>query len=123
MRRYKEFNSCPKATLHLSFSTEQNRNHDGPGSPKEAPGGRSQVSFGPIGTQQATLNSQDGDKNAKKQQPSAGFVEGSSSQFYSVAPTNFLLERTQRGKSDEDGYVALRKDNSSSGRENLLVLL
>lgn len=111
----KRFNS-------LSFSTEQNhfRNHEGPRSPKESAGGRSQVSFGPTGTQQAALSSQDGDKKVKKQ-PSAGFVEGSSSQGYSADPVNFLPERTQRGKADEDGYVALRKDNSSSGRKNLLV--
>lgn len=66
------------------------------------------------------LNSQDRDKNVKKQ-PSAGFVEGSSSQCYSTEPTTFLLERTQRGKTDEDGYVALRKDKSSSGSEKLFV--
>lgn len=104
------------------FIIEQNHvwNHDGPCSPREAAGGCSQVSFGPTETQQVALSSQDGDKNVKKQ-PSAGFVEDSSSQFYGPELANFLPERTQRGKSDEDGYVALRKDNSSSGRENLFV--
>lgn len=107
-------NTC---CISLYFSIEQNhfRNHDGPRSPKEAAGGRSQASLGPTGTQHVGLGSQDGDKNVMKQ-PSAGFAEGSSSQCYSAEPTNFLPERTQRGKSDEDGYVALRKDNSSSGR-------
>lgn len=100
----------------ISFSIEQNhiRNHDGPHSPKEAAGGRSQVSFGPSGTQQVSLSSQDGGKNVKKL-PSTGFVE-----CYSENATNFLPERTPQGKTDEDGYVALRKDNSSSGRENLV---
>ncbi|MCI4393528.1 hypothetical protein PGIGA_G00158400 [Pangasianodon gigas] len=104
---------------HACSSRTQNhfRNHDGPRSQKEAAGGRSQVSFGPTGTQQVALSSQDGDKNVKKQ-PSAGFVEGSSSQCYSADTTNFLPERTQRGKTDEDGYVALRKDNSSSDHQN-----
>lgn len=105
----------------LSFSVEQNhiRNHDGPRSPKGAAGGSSKVSFGPNGTQQVSLSSQDGDKNVNKL-PSTGFVEGSKSQCYSADATNFLPERTPRGKTDEDGYVALRKDNSSSGRENLV---
>lgn len=65
-------------------------------------------------------SSQDGDKNVKKQ-PSAGFVEGISSQCYTADSTNFLPEKTQRGKTDEDGYVALRKDNSSSGRGNFFL--
>lgn len=115
MSKGKYFNS-------FSFSIEQNhfRNHDVPRSPKEAAGECSQVSFCPSGTQQVAPNSQDGDKNVKKQ-PSAGFVEGSSSQCYTADSTNFLPEKTQRGKTDEDGYVALRKDNSSSGRGNFLT--
>ncbi|XP_060754450.1 receptor tyrosine-protein kinase erbB-4-like [Neoarius graeffei] len=101
---------------HAFSSRTQNhiRNHDGPHSPKEAAGGRSQVSFGPSGTQQVSLSSQDGGKNVKKL-PSTGFVE-----CYSENATNFLPERTPQGKTDEDGYVALRKDNSSSDHQNVV---
>ncbi|TTN33611.1 Receptor tyrosine-protein kinase erbB-4 [Bagarius yarrelli] len=93
------------------------RNHDGPHSLKEAAGGCTQVSVSPIGTQQVTFNSQDGDKNVNKQ-PSAGFVEGSSGLCFIPDPTNFLPARTQREKTDEDGYVALRKDNSLTDQQN-----
>ncbi|XP_047659601.1 receptor tyrosine-protein kinase erbB-4 isoform X1 [Tachysurus fulvidraco] len=95
------------------------RNHDVPCSPKEEAGECFQVSLSPSGTQQVAQSSQDGDKNVKKQ-PSAVFVEGISSQCYTVDSPNFLPEKTQRGKTDEDGYVALRKDNSSSDKQNVV---
>ncbi|XP_035390713.1 receptor tyrosine-protein kinase erbB-4-like isoform X4 [Electrophorus electricus] len=47
-----------------------------------------------------------------KKQPGAG--EDGSSQRYSIDPTVFLGEKTQRGAATEDGYVKPSKDKSSS---------
>ncbi|XP_053332847.1 receptor tyrosine-protein kinase erbB-4-like [Clarias gariepinus] len=92
-------------------------NNDGPRSPKKAAGGRSHISFSSTGSQHVALSSQDVEKNVKKH-PSSGFVESSVVECYSADPTNFLPERAQRGETDEDGYVALRKDKGTSDHQN-----
>ncbi|KAF5890502.1 receptor tyrosine-protein kinase erbB-4-like, partial [Clarias magur] len=98
-----------------SSSRTQNHFHndDGPRSPKKAAGGRSHMSFSSTGSQHVALSSQDVEKNVKKH-PNAGFVESSGVECYSADPANFLPERAQRAKTDEDGYVALRKDKGTS---------
>lgn len=108
--------------LHYSIEQSHFRNPERPRSPNEAVGGCSQVPFGPTETQHVAPNSQDGEKSLRKQ-PSVGFVEGSSSQCFGADRTKVQPERTQRGRSNEDGYVALRKDNSLSGGETRLMVL
>uniref|UniRef100_W5L1C2 Receptor protein-tyrosine kinase n=1 Tax=Astyanax mexicanus TaxID=7994 RepID=W5L1C2_ASTMX len=53
-----------------------------------------------------------------KMQSGAGFAEDVSAQRYSANPTVFLPQITQRGGTDKDGYMAPRKDKSSSDRLN-----
>uniref|UniRef100_A0AAR2IRW1 Receptor protein-tyrosine kinase n=2 Tax=Pygocentrus nattereri TaxID=42514 RepID=A0AAR2IRW1_PYGNA len=69
----------------------------------------------PARTQRMPLDSQE-EKHCNgslKKQTGPGLVEDSCGQRYSADPTVFLGQITQRGGTDEDGYVAPRKDKSS----------
>ncbi|XP_072512816.1 receptor tyrosine-protein kinase erbB-4-like isoform X2 [Salminus brasiliensis] len=98
----------------------QCRHHDGVFSSQEVAGIRSRVASTstsiPAGTQRVSLVPQEEklcNGSLKLQQDSS-----SSSQRYSADPTVFLGQITQRGGNDDDGYVAPRKDKSSSDRMN-----
>lgn len=73
------------------------------------------------GTQRTALDSQE-EKHCNgslKKHSGSGIVDDSSGQRYSADPTVFPGLITQRGGTDEDGYVAPRKDKSSSGKRDL----
>uniref|UniRef100_A0AAR2IIF1 Receptor protein-tyrosine kinase n=1 Tax=Pygocentrus nattereri TaxID=42514 RepID=A0AAR2IIF1_PYGNA len=107
--------------------SNQCRHHDGVFSPHEVSVIRSRVSSAstgcpsiPAGTQRVSLAPQE-EKHCNgslKKQPGVGFVEDSSSQRYSADPTVFLGQIAQSRGTDEDNYVAPRKDKSSSGHLN-----
>uniref|UniRef100_A0AAR2K268 Receptor protein-tyrosine kinase n=1 Tax=Pygocentrus nattereri TaxID=42514 RepID=A0AAR2K268_PYGNA len=125
--------SKPVRSLVLSLcsyqtcSASQCRHHDGVFSPHEVSVIRSRVSSAstgcpsiPAGTQRVSLAPQE-EKHCNgslKKQPGVGFVEDSSSQRYSADPTVFLGQIAQSRGTDEDNYVAPRKDKSSSGHLN-----
>lgn len=114
-----------------SFFLQQSQcwHHDGDFNPHQLAEIHSRVSSistgglsDPVGTQRLSKAPQE-EKHCNeslKKPPSAGFTEESSSQRYSVDPTVFLGQITQRGGANEDGCVAPRDDKSSSG-SNVLV--
>ncbi|XP_017574800.1 receptor tyrosine-protein kinase erbB-4 isoform X1 [Pygocentrus nattereri] len=103
--------------LHLDSNRNQCGYRDGAIPPEEIAGAA--VSSGspsnPARTQRMPLDSQE-EKHCNgslKKQTGPGLVEDSCGQRYSADPTVFLGQITQRGGTDEDGYVAPRKDKSS----------
>ncbi|XP_036420708.1 receptor tyrosine-protein kinase erbB-4-like isoform X1 [Colossoma macropomum] len=105
----------------------QCRHHDGVFSPHEVAVIRSRVSSTstgcpsiPAGTQRVSLAPQE-EKHCNgslRKQPGSGFAEDSSSQRYSADPTVFLGQIAQSRGTDEDSYVAPRKDKISSDHLN-----
>uniref|UniRef100_A0AAR2ITW3 Receptor protein-tyrosine kinase n=1 Tax=Pygocentrus nattereri TaxID=42514 RepID=A0AAR2ITW3_PYGNA len=100
--------------LHLDSNRNQCGYRDGAIPPEEIAGAA--VSSGspsnPARTQRMPLDSQE-EKHCNgslKKQTGPGLVEDSCGQRYSADPTVFLGQITQRGGTDEDGYVAPRKD-------------
>uniref|UniRef100_A0A8B9H5C5 Receptor protein-tyrosine kinase n=1 Tax=Astyanax mexicanus TaxID=7994 RepID=A0A8B9H5C5_ASTMX len=98
--------------------------HEGVFSPQEVSGLHSRLasssSSTSAGTQRGSLAPQEEKlcNGSLKMQSGAGFVEDVSAQRYSANPTVFLPQITQRGGTDKDGYMAPRKDKSSSDRLN-----
>ncbi|XP_049329004.1 receptor tyrosine-protein kinase erbB-4 [Astyanax mexicanus] len=98
--------------------------HEGVFSPQEVSGLHSRLasssSSTSAGTQRGSLVPQEEKlcNGSLKMQSGAGFVEDVSAQRYSANPTVFLPQITQRGGTDKDGYMAPRKDKSSSDRLN-----
>ncbi|XP_049326075.1 receptor tyrosine-protein kinase erbB-4-like [Astyanax mexicanus] len=98
--------------------------HEGVFSPQEVSGLHSRLasssSSTSAGTQRGSLVPQEEKlcNGSLKMQSGAGFAEDVSAQRYSANPTVFLPQITQRGGTDKDGYMAPRKDKSSSDRLN-----